>query len=74
MKYEIQRTYTNRENGVFLLDKEASTPAREITDEQAKNFMMFLEQMGFKRHENNSQIFYDLRSDSRHVEEHIFYK
>ena len=74
MMYEVRKLYQNRLNSIALLDKECSVEKTEISDEKAAQYMKLLEEIGYKRHENKSSIFYDIRFDDTHSEEFIFYK
>lgn len=74
MKFEVRALYKNSMNGVAHVDRECSVPCRDITEEEAKRFMNLLEDMGVKRRETATQIFYTIVSDCRHCTEHIFYK
>ena len=74
MKFEIRRYYSRGYNYCAILDKEISVPCREITEEEAKQYMGFLESAGLRRHETKTQIFFDKKVDSAHSEEYIFYK
>lgn len=74
MMYEIRKYYQNRPNSYAFLDKECSVEKTEVSNEKAVQYMELLEAIGYKRHENNSSIFYDIRFDDTHSEEVIFYK
>ena len=74
VKFEV-RTYYSRGFGYSsILDKECSVPVREITEEQEAAFKKFLEAMGCRRHETETQVFFEMVEDSNRSTEYIFYK
>lgn len=58
----------------YMKDQETSVPKHEVSRADAEAFMHLLEDMGRKRHERPSYVFYDMVEDSNHVTEYIFYK
>ena len=74
MKFEIIVSYSRGFGYAYIKDEEQSVPTREISNEEASKYMNFLADLGCKRHETKSQIFYDEHMDSNHVREYIFYK
>lgn len=74
MKFEIVAYYKNTLNGIAHIDKEVSTPVREITKGDAESFIALLEACGAKRRENEKSFWYTTISDARHSIEYIFYK
>lgn len=74
MDFEIRAYYTRGFGYTSKLDKECSTPRRAISAEEAEQYMNYCERLGMRRHETNSQIFYDHTYDSNHTTEYIFYK
>lgn len=74
MKFEIRAYYTRGIGYASKLDEECSVPVRDISNEESKTYMDFYETLGFRRHENDTQIWYEEIRDSNHSVEHIFYK
>ena len=74
MKLEVKASYSRGFGYTYKQDTELSEPAREISQEEAKQYMGLLESMGLRKHETQSQIFYDQHTDSNHVTEYIFWK
>lgn len=73
IKFEATVSHT-KFGGYFEKDVEASVPARMITEEEAEKYQKLLVDMGFKRHENSKQVFYDKMVDSNTCSEYIFWK
>ena len=74
MNFEIRAFYTRGVGYVSKLDEECSTPVQEISDNLAKMMFDVCEAQGMRRHETDTQIFYDNIIDSNHTTEYIFYK
>lgn len=76
MLVETRAWYTRGAGYNAMEDKDISIPKHEIPDEMAIKFMTILEQrFGLKRHENSTQIWYDVKGiDNHHWAEEIFYK
>ena len=55
--------------------KQDSTPVHEIPDEEVEQyFNLLVNCLGYKRHETDTQIFFDRRLNCNESEEIIFYK
>ena len=74
MKFEVVVSYRHGMSSPYRIDKELSTPAREVSDIEAESYMALAEGMGFTRHETASQVFYSKQTDCNHVSEYIFWK
>lgn len=74
MKAEVKRYYHQTLNGNAIIDKEASTPIHDISDEVGIKTMEFLESQGLKRHEDTKSYFYSSTINSHESIEYIFYK
>ena len=74
MMYEVRYLYYRSRACIAKLDPELSVPKCEISDDKANAYMALLTDMGYKRHETATQIFFDHTIDCNHSEEYIFYK
>lgn len=74
MKWEVRHYWRRNAHSRAVLDEELSRPIEDIASDKAEDHMKFLEMFGYKRHEHNSQIFFDKTFDVNTVEEVIFYR
>ena len=74
MMLEINVYYQNGIGTMPHKDVELCVPAHDISNDDAQRYMSLLESIGAKRHETETQIFYDLIEDARHSREYIFWK
>ena len=75
MLIQVNRYWVRNRSSVPVLDKEASTPAHEVSDEDAAMMMKLLDRKKkAKRNENSKQILYTIILNCHESTEYVFFK
>ena len=73
MKYEHRAMYDSFGTDNYTVDKENSF-SKEITEEQAKQFVEFWTAIGCKHYETSKAHVYEKQHDARHITAFVLYK